>query len=70
MRHEKVCSSQRQRKVFDSSKMRLQGTEAATVKRKSSPPPSKARVSHEIILFYLRSFFQLGKLFNLSTPFL
>ncbi|XP_065063248.1 zinc finger C2HC domain-containing protein 1A-like isoform X2 [Rhopilema esculentum] len=44
-RHEKVCNSQKQRRVFDSSKMRLQGTEAATVKRKPSPPPSKTKIS-------------------------
>ena len=50
-RHEKVCHGQKQRKVFDSRKMRLQGTEASTVKGKASPPPSKSKVSLDIISF-------------------
>jgi len=60
-RHEKVCHGQKQRKVFDSRKMRLQGTEASTVKRKASPPPSKSkdkanwRAKHENLIATLKA---------------
>ena len=43
-RHEKACRNIKKRLVFDSKRMRLQGTDAFVLQRKKSPPPPKDRV--------------------------
>lgn len=61
--HESICArmSTKKKKVFDSSKQRLQGTEAAAYARKAAayqperPKPSKYKAEHEKLVASLRA---------------
>lgn len=61
--HESICArmSTKKKKVFDSSKQRLQGTEAAAYARKAAayqperPKPSKYKAEHEKLVEALRA---------------
>jgi len=53
-RHEPICkkSSEKKRKVFDSSKQRADGTEIATTTKKRGQPSQQNRVSVLVIFIY------------------
>jgi len=53
VRHEPICqkTQQKQRKVFDSSKQRAEGTDVATVKKRGGPPAQQNRVSTFVMCF-------------------
>jgi hypothetical protein len=65
-KHINVCTHQKQRKVFDATKMRVKGTEAESFLRKKKPQevksrPSNWRVKHEEFIAAVRYAKMAGK---------
>lgn len=58
-KHVKICTNQKQRKVFDTTKMRTAGTELAQFKKPNAPtPPAKVNTSS---VFYCSSGSRTGE---------
>jgi hypothetical protein len=57
--HLNACGTEKKRKVFDSTKMRVKGTEAESfVKKKKPEPPSK------LVILFAKSKFRIVKKIN------